>query len=81
MKRVPLDNTPGCVRAWLARLQRPVVVEAGAGTAIPTVRYLGEKAGCPLIRINPAESAVDRHRDISIPLGALEGISRIAAAL
>ena len=67
--------------AWLARLQRPVVIEVGAGTAIPTVRLFGAELGCPLIRINPAESSVGRRNDIGIPLGALAGIRHIAEAL
>jgi len=67
--------------AWIARLQRPVVVEIGAGTSIPTVRMYGEELGCPLIRINPMESNVGLHRDIAVPLGALKGISMIAEAL
>jgi NAD-dependent SIR2 family protein deacetylase len=67
--------------AWLARLERPVVVEVGAGTAIPTVRWFGEEVGFPLIRINPTESNVGLHRDIAIPLGALDGITRIAETL
>jgi NAD-dependent SIR2 family protein deacetylase len=67
--------------AWIARLQRPVVIEVGAGTAIPTVRMYGEELGCPLIRINPMEANVGLHRDIAIPLGALDGISMIAEAL
>lgn len=69
------------LQAWLARAQRPVVIEIGAGTAIPTVRYFGEDAGCPLIRINPAECQVGLARDIGIPLGAREGIARITQAL
>jgi len=64
--------------AWIARAQRPVVIEIGAGTAIPTVRYFGEEAECPLIRINPTECQVGLARDIAIPLGALDGIARIA---
>lgn len=66
---------------WIARSQRLVVMEIGAGTAIPTVRLFGEELGCPLIRINPTESQVGLHRDIGIPLGALDGISRIVDAL
>ncbi|HEV2609702.1 MAG TPA: Sir2 family NAD-dependent protein deacetylase [Noviherbaspirillum sp.] len=69
------------LNAWFMRLQQPVVIELGAGTAIPTVRLFGEQAGCPLIRINPAEPEVGLHRDIAVPLGALEGIRRIAAML
>ncbi|QAU36105.1 NAD-dependent deacetylase [Janthinobacterium sp. 17J80-10] len=69
------------LQTWLARAKRPVVIEIGAGTAIPTVRYFGEAAGCPLIRLNPMECAVGMARDIGIPLGALEGITRITGAL
>lgn len=64
--------------AWMARTERPVVIEIGAGTAIPTVRYFGEEAACPLIRINPTECQVGLARDIAIPLGGLDGITRIA---
>ncbi len=67
--------------AWLARAERPVVIEIGAGTAIPTVRHFGEEAGCPLIRINPTEHQVGLARDIAIPLGALEGITHVTNAL
>ena len=69
------------LNAWIARLQRPVVIEIGAGTSIPTVRRYGEELDCPLIRINPIESHVGLRRDIAIQLGALDGISAIAAAL
>ncbi len=69
------------LNAWFMRLRQPVVIELGAGTAIPTVRLFGEQAGCPLIRINPAEPAVGLHRDIALPLGALDGITRIATIL
>lgn len=62
-------------------LQRPVVFEVGAGTTIPSVRDFGEQAACPLIRINPAESTVGLRRDIGVPSGALDGITRIAQAL
>jgi NAD-dependent SIR2 family protein deacetylase len=69
------------LEAWLARLQRPVVLEIGAGTAIPTVRHFGEELGCPLVRINPADWGVGLHRNIAIPLGALDGMKRIVRAL
>lgn len=69
------------LNAWFLRLQRPVVVEIGAGTAIPTVRLFGEELDCPLIRINPIEATVGLHRDIGIPSGALDGITRIVQAL
>jgi NAD-dependent SIR2 family protein deacetylase len=69
------------LNAWLMRVRRPVVVEIGAGTAIPTVRQFGASVGCPMIRINPTESQVGSRRDIGLPLGALDGMRRIAQAL
>jgi NAD-dependent SIR2 family protein deacetylase len=64
--------------SWLARLTRPVVIEIGAGTAIPSARHFGEELNCPLIRINPGESQIGLHRDISIALGAREALMRIS---
>jgi len=69
------------LETWLARLQRAVVMEVGAGTAISTVRRYGEWTDWPLIRINPTESAVGLKRDIAIPLGALAGLTRIEQAM
>lgn len=63
---------------WFARLTRPVVIEIGAGTVIPSARHFGEELNCPLIRINPGESKVGLHRDISITLGAKEALMRIS---
>jgi NAD-dependent SIR2 family protein deacetylase len=67
---------------WLGTI-RPgglVAVECGAGTAIPTVRLLGEdlvdQMGGTLIRINPSESEV-RSGHVAIPLGAMEALERI----
>ena len=62
------------LQAWLARSTRPVVIEVGAGTSIPTVRQFGEDIGCPLIRINPTEWHVGLKRDIGIPVGALDAL-------
>lgn len=67
--------------AWLTTVGKPIVMEIGAGTAIPTVRRYGESLGCPLIRINPTEDQVDKKRGVGIPLGALEGITKLMDAL
>lgn len=69
------------LQAWMARLQRPVVMEIGAGTAIPSVRIFGEQVECPIVRINPREHRVTLARDIGIAVGAREAIERIAIAL
>jgi hypothetical protein len=69
------------LRQWLRRVERPVVIELGAGTSIPTVRRLGQQVGGPMIRINPRESEVARKTDIGLPVAALEGLMGIATAL
>jgi NAD-dependent SIR2 family protein deacetylase len=66
---------------WLQSVERPAVIELGAGTAIPTVRMIGQMTKGPMIRINPRDSVVRRKSDISLPVGALEGLQGIAAAL
>ncbi len=73
------------MRNWLGGLrqsgQRIAIIEIGAGTAVPTVRYLSEEvAGAPsatLIRINPREPRVPADRHVSLPLGAAEAIDQI----
>lgn len=66
---------------WLGKVERPVVIELGAGTSIPTVRLFGENLSCPIIRINPSEPQVGEGRNVSLPVGALEGLKGIADAL
>lgn len=61
-----------------------VVVEMGAGTAIPTIRRtserLGGRQGAVVIRINPREPQIARPH-LSLPCGALAGLTAIDAAL
>jgi len=69
---------------WLEKLQRPLVIELGAGTAIPSVRYFSQQVvarGGRLIRINPREPQVASSRDVGLAAGALEGLRAIAAAM
>lgn len=66
---------------WLRRVERPLVLELGAGTSIPTVRMIGQQVGGPMIRINPRENQVPRKTDFSVALGALAGLQGIANAL
>ena len=69
---------------WVGNLAnssaRLVVVELGAGSAIPTVRYTSERVvkniGGSLVRINPREHDVPRGH-VGLPVGAAEGIRRI----
>lgn len=66
------------LRDWLAQVRRPVVIEIGAGTAIPSVRRLSEQFA-NLIRINPDEAAVPRASAVGVALGGLEAVRRIHA--
>jgi NAD-dependent SIR2 family protein deacetylase len=69
------------LRKWLRRVERPVVIELGAGTSIPTVRMFGQQVDGPMIHINLRESQVPRKSDIGLAVGALEGLQAIAKAL
>ncbi len=70
---------------WLHEFEpgQLVVIELGAGTAVPTVRsqceQISQRYGANLIRINPREA----HGSdvVSIPMGALESLAEIDAAL
>lgn len=64
---------------WRAGLRRPAVIELGAGIDIPSVRRMAESQGVPVIRINPREAAV--RNGVALPLGALDALHRLAAAL
>lgn len=70
---------------WLASVRRPVVVELGAGTHIPSVRHFGQRVvtrhGGRLVRINPREPSVPLRDDVGLPLGALEGLREIDRVL
>ncbi|MBV6475206.1 MAG: NAD-dependent protein deacylase [Rhodocyclaceae bacterium] len=77
----PMREQQSRFRHWRQQVERPVVIELGAGTAIPSVRLFGEEQNCPLIRINPREWHVRRPEDVGLPLGALEGARAIHGAL
>ena len=66
------------------REARLVVLEMGAGTAIPTIRYMGERLtgrnNAVLIRINPREGQIPPGQ-ISISAGAVEGLTGIDRCL
>jgi NAD-dependent SIR2 family protein deacetylase len=63
--------------------RRLLVVELGAGTAIPTIRWTSERLGrgdARVVRINPREAGIDPPH-LSIAAGALEALSGIDRAL
>lgn len=66
----------------LHRAERPLVVELGAGTAIPSVRHFGQAVvthhNGRMIRINPREPQVSSARDVGLAANALEALTAIA---
>jgi NAD-dependent SIR2 family protein deacetylase len=78
------DAQEARLQAWLAGLgdARLLVVECGAGTAIPSVRLFCEERmarSATLVRINVREAQVPPG-GIPLAMGALEGLQRMDAA-
>ncbi len=66
--------------AWRRTQRDVVVVELGAGQAVPTVRRYAELASAAsgaLIRINPREPEIRHGRGVSLAAGALETLSAL----
>ena len=65
-------------------MKRPVVVKVGSGSGIPTVHFsrrMIQHHGANLVRINLAESKVQREQDVGLTMRALEAMEVIDAAL
>lgn len=70
------------LRAWYASVQRPVVVELGAGKALPTVRNFSERhARHRLTRINVRESATNPRDGVGFAGGALDSLRQLDTRL
>ncbi|MEI8381281.1 MAG: Sir2 family NAD-dependent protein deacetylase [Planctomycetota bacterium] len=69
-------------RAWLQKVEaaRLVIIEIGAGLAVPSVRYESECSEGTLIRINPRESDTPPG-GISLPVGGLIALKQINAMI
>lgn len=69
------------MEGWLSSISRPVVVEIGAGSAIPSVRHFSHRMihefGGRLVRINPREFSVPTSFDIGLPSGAAHALAEI----
>ena len=67
---------------WTRRQARPpLTIEIGAGTGVITVRSFAERAGGPLIRINPDPQATLPAGVLHLRCGAREGIAAIHQVL
>ena len=71
-------------KAWLDTNEDShfVVIELGAGLAVPTIRNFGENfvkrsKKATLIRINPRDNYISEYIGISLKCGALDGLKQI----
>lgn len=69
------------LQGWRSKVERLLVIEIGAGTAIPSVRLFGEGQDAPIIRINPDEAKTDADRGVSLAMRGFEAMQGIASAL
>lgn len=74
------DQQEHRLRQFLNTHDNPVVVELGAGVAIPTVRHFGEQFAPRLIRINPRDDSIPKGA-ISLATNAMAGMDQIWQAL
>ena len=75
------DAQANRLQTWLHQVKHLLVIEVGAGTAIPTARRMGERLPGRLIRINPTEPQLPAGKGVSITAGGLVALRAIAAAL
>lgn len=70
---------------WLWEATSPVVIELGAGTAIPSVRHFSQRVvrqfGGNLIRINPREWQTEGRGTAGLGTGALKGLLELDGVL
>lgn len=69
------------LEVWRARPANPVVIEIGAGLALPAVRMFAESLRLPLIRINTLDVHSDTPGSIALQGTALDILRRIDSAL
>ena len=54
------------LEAWLLMVERLVIVEIGAGRAIPTVRNMSEQGSAHVIRINTEDYSIDPKKGVGL---------------
>jgi NAD-dependent SIR2 family protein deacetylase len=69
------------LQAWLSKVERLVVIEIGAGKAIPTVRLFSEQYGPRVIRINPRDFGIASNQGIGLARNAVDGLKLLDHAL
>ena len=71
--------------AWLWAMIRPIVIELGAGTTVPSVRHFSQRVihqfGGRLVRINPDEWKVPTRLDVGLRVSTANGLVSITKLL
>lgn len=70
-----------CLEYWQSSLNKMVVVELGAGTALPTIRRFSLSRRCPVIRIDPRNATLPPDAGVGLAMGARQALELIAAAM
>lgn len=73
------EKQQAALTQWLGQVKRPVVVELGAGTVVPTVRLFSERMGQRIIRINPRDFSIPESMGVGIQQSALGGLQLLDA--
>lgn len=68
------DRQERRLATWLESVERPLVIEIGAGRAVPTVRRFSERHGPRIIRINPRDYSISPAMGVGVVGGALEAL-------
>jgi hypothetical protein len=75
------DEQGVCVDRLIEEMKRPVCIEIGAGTAIPSVRSFSQRVvtqhGGTLVRINVREHETDPNIGVGLAVGALDALKAI----
>lgn len=76
----PAQQQKKRLKEWLEKCKLPLVIEIGAGVAIPSIRYFSEEyanKGERLIRINPQNATIRQGVGVSLMMSGLEGIKQV----
>lgn len=66
---------------WQSFSKTMVVIELGAGTALPSIRRFSLAQGCPVIRIDPGNASMPPDAGVSLAMGARRALGLIADAM
>lgn len=73
------------LQTWLAKVENPVVIEIGAGYAIPSVRLFSQRVvsgfNGSLVCINPETATLCGGREVGLRMGALAALREIERRL